>query len=184
MLWQGRVGLEPSGPAARSLLACSALWVFLLNVAGDIPRLLRCLSAPKRGTAAVMRDAQGILYGSAVVMLRVGGREADLLLSQMHLSHSGLGSCDSTAITREMSWLYYMELCVLFHHPLETKITTTHLGLPGIWDRSPTQQAISPSLGTTAARSCSAFLVVAFLQDSRHMNSTNIRFFGQFVMWV
>lgn len=73
VLWQGRVGLEPSGPATRSLLAWSALWVFLLSVAGDIPRLLRCLSALKRGTAAVMRDAQGILYGSAVVMLCVGG---------------------------------------------------------------------------------------------------------------
>lgn len=72
VLWQGRLGLEPFGPAARSLLACSVVWDFLLSVAGDIPRFLRCLCALKRGTAAVTRDAQSILYGSAVVMLHVG----------------------------------------------------------------------------------------------------------------
>lgn len=113
-----------------------------------------------------------------------GRREADLLLSQMHLSRSGFGSCDSTAIAVKMSWLYYTEPCVLFHHSLETKITATHLGLPGMWDRSPTQQVVSPRLGTAAARPCSAFLVVIFLQASRHTNSTSIRFCGQFVMWV
>lgn len=74
VLWQGRLGLEPFGPAARSLLACSAVWVFLLSVSGDIPRFLRCLFALNGGTAAVTRDAQSILYGSAVVMLHAGRR--------------------------------------------------------------------------------------------------------------
>lgn len=49
-----------------------------------------------------------------------GRRKANLLLSQMHLSHSGLGSCDNIAITGEMSCLHHREPPVSLCDPLQT----------------------------------------------------------------
>lgn len=91
-------------------------------MAGDIPRFLRCLFALNRGTAAVTRDAQSILYGSAVLVLHVGRRRADLLLSQMHLSHSGLGSCDDVTITARRAVSSTRSLLTPFVIPYKQKV--------------------------------------------------------------
>lgn len=92
----------------------------------------------------------------------------------MLLSHSKV-SCPSTRnITDKHKEIYEAGI-----NNTTTELHS-HLESLSAWDGILAQQVCSPGVVTAVASSCSAFSVVIFLQASRYLNPSTIRFCGYF----